>query len=127
MKKVSYLTAPVVILALFVLGCGQGAPNASSRNEVVPQPDTPTVSSEDEVGSQLTPDLIGNPNGNCCPPGFDLAATAGTGNPTDRNGDNAVCQKVTPGGFFLIDNNFPGDCVAPCIPPLCVPGGGGGL
>ena len=73
MKKVTYLTAPVVILALFVLalGCGQGAPTSTSGNEVVPQIDVPVVSSEGEVGAQLTPELAGKPNGNCCPPGFD--------------------------------------------------------
>lgn len=122
MKKVPYLTAPVLILALFVSGCGQGAPNTSSGNELVPQINEPTVSSEDEVGTQLTPGLKGNPNGNCCPPGFVLVA-AGFGNPANINGDGAVCQKVTAGGTLTIDNNFPGDC--PICPPDC--GGGSGF
>ncbi|MCH7878637.1 MAG: hypothetical protein IH914_04900 [candidate division Zixibacteria bacterium] len=120
MKKVYYLTAPLVILALFVLGCGQGAPNASSGNDVVPKIDAPTVPSVDEVGSQLTPEAVGNPNGNCCPPGFDLEFEPG--NSTDRNGDGVVCRKVTPGGAITIDNNFPGDCSSTC-PPNCGTGG----
>jgi len=40
MKKVSYLTAPIVILALLVLGCGQGAPNASRGNADSPFADS---------------------------------------------------------------------------------------
>ena len=124
MKKVTYLTASLVILALFVLGCGQGAPNASSRNEVVPQTDVPIVSSEDESVPQLTHGVEGNPTGNCCPEGFSLEEV-GTLHPADLNGDANVCQKVTPGGTVTIDNNAPGECVTRCpegtIPPDCLP------
>ena len=114
MKKVYYLTAPLVILALFVLGCGQGAPNASSGNDVVPKIDAPTVPSVDETGPQLTPEVAGNPPVSCCPEGFDVES--GIGDPKDRNGDNVVCRKVTPAGTITIDNNGPGGCDAPCIP-----------
>lgn len=117
MKKVSYLMAPVVILALFVLGCGQGTPTASSANEVVPQIDAPNVSSVDEVSPQLTPELAGNPTGNCCPEGFDLEFAPG--NSTDRNGDERVCRRDRPGGTITVDNNAPGDCTPPCLPPNC--------
>ncbi|MCH7878636.1 MAG: hypothetical protein IH914_04895 [candidate division Zixibacteria bacterium] len=108
MKKVFYLTAPLVILALFVLGCGQGAPNASSGNEVVPKIDAPAVPSVDEAVPQLTPELVGNPNGNCCPQGFDIEIEVG--NPADHNGDDHICRKVTAAGAITIDNNAPGDC-----------------
>ena len=117
MKRVSYLTAPLVILALFVLGCGQGAPTSLSGNDVVPKIDAPAVPSVDEVGPQLTPELAGNPNGNCCPEGFVLVHEHG--NPADHNGDNAVCRMVTPGGTITIDNNTPGNCDPPCVPPDC--------
>ena len=119
MKKVFYLTAPLVILALFVLGCGQGALTASSGNDVVPKIDAPAVPSKDEVGPELTPELVGNPNGNCCPPGFILVSPAG--GPADLNGDGGVCRKVTLGGTITIDNNAPGDCPIPppCLPPDC--------
>ena len=116
MKKVSYLTALVVILALFVLGCGQGAPNASSRNEVVPQIDATTVSSEDETVPQQTPALAVNPIGNCCPPDFVLEP--GFGDPADRNEDGAVCRRITTGGTITIDNIAPSECT-PCLPPDC--------
>ena len=119
MKKVSYLMAPLMILALFVLGCGQGAPTASSANEVVPQIDAPTVSSEDEVGPQLIPVVAGNPNGNCCPPDF-ILGPLGFENPADLNGDGLFCRKLLAGATIIIDNNFPGECI-PC-PPDC--GGG---
>jgi len=120
MKKVSYLTALVVILALFVLGCGQGAPNASSRNEVVPQKDVPTVSSENEVGTQLTPELVGNPNGNCCPVGFTLVFVE-LEQPADRNGDNLICVNITRGFDFAMDNNVA------CLDLPCPPDCGGGF
>ena len=110
MKRVSYLTAPLMILALFVLGCGQGALTASSGNDVVPKIDVPTVPSVDEVGLQLIPEAVGNPIGNCCPEGFDLEVV-GTLNPADRNGDANVCRKDRPGGAITIDNNAPGNCV----------------
>lgn len=120
MKKVSYLIAPVVILALFVLGCGQGAPTASSGNDVVPKVDAPAVSSEDEVGPQLIPVVTGNPTGSCCPEGFDIDFDSG--NPADLNGDDHICRKVTAGGTITIDNNTPGECarcpdgtVPPCV------------
>ena len=113
MKKVSYLTAPLVILALFVLGCAQGAPNASNGNEVVPKIDAPAVSSESVASSAET---VGNPNGSCCPPAF-FIVEAGPGNPANRNGDGFVCRKVTPGRTITIDNNSPGVC--DCVPPNC--------
>ncbi|MCH7878634.1 MAG: hypothetical protein IH914_04885 [candidate division Zixibacteria bacterium] len=117
MKAISYLTAPLVILALFVLGCGQATPTASSGNEVVTKIDAPTVPSTDEVGSQLTAEAVGNPNGNCCPDNFFLALSLG--NPSDINGDSAVCVKGSPGGPITIDNNVAGECepVGGCIPP----------
>ena len=83
MKNTSYLTAPVVILALFVSGCGQEAPTASRGNEVVPKIDAPAVSSEIVA---LSPEAAGNPIGACCPDGFSLVVVPG--NPADRNGDN---------------------------------------
>ena len=121
MKKVSYLTAPVVTLALFVLGCGQEAPTASSGKDVASKIDAPAVSSVDEVGPQLTPELAGNPIGNCCPEGFVFVLSL-PGNPADLNGDGVVCHKVTAGGTITIDNNTPGVCSVPGCPPNC--GGG---
>ncbi len=120
MKKAFYLTAPILILALFVLGlgCGQGAPTFTSANELVPQIDAPTVSSNDESVPQLTHGVEGNPTGNCCPEGFDFEA--GIGDPADRNEDGAVCRRVTAGGTITIDNNATGDCCSPFIPPGCV-------
>ncbi len=109
MKNVSYLMAPVVILALLVLGCNQGAPTSTSGNEVVPQIDAPAVSSEDESVPQLTHGVEGNPIGNCCPEGFDIEIEVG--NPADLNGDDNICRKFTAGGTITIDNNAPGDCV----------------
>ena len=106
MKKVTYLIAPVVILALLVLGCGHGSPTASNANEVVPQIDAPTVASEDEVGPLLTPLVPGNPIGSCCPEGFTLLA-AGFMNPADLNGDGKVCKKIIASGTHTIDNNAP--------------------
>ena len=124
MMRVSYLTVPVVILALFVLGCGQVAPNASSAGEVVPKIDSPTISSEGEVGPQLIPVVAGNPIGNCCPKGFDLVEV-GTLHPEDRNGDANVCRKILNGNTLNIDNNASGECVTRCppgtIPPDCLP------
>ena len=115
MKNLSYLTALVVILALLVFGCSQEAPTVSSGNEVVPQIDMPAVSSEDVAIPQLTHGVEGNPTGNCCPEGFDIEFEGG--DPADHNGDNFVCRKVTAGGTITIDNNAPGVCSVPCIPP----------
>ncbi len=119
MKKVSFLTKPVLILALFALSCSQGTPTDSNEDEVVPQIDAPAVSSVDEVGPQLTPVVVGNSSGRCCPEGFDFEA--GFEHPANRNGDGVVCKKVTTGGTITIDNTTPGDC---CFPPD--PCGGGG-
>ena len=118
MKKTFYLTAPILILALFVLGCGQGAPTVTNANEVIPQIDVPIVSSEDESVPQLTHGVEGNPTGNCCPEGFVLLFEPG--NPTDRNGDDFVCLMVTAGGTITIDNIAPSECT-PCLPPDCEP------
>ena len=118
-NKVTNLAAPFVILALLVLGCGHEAPNASNANKSDVQKGAPTVSSQDELGEQQTPELIGNPNGNCCPEGFVLEFALG--DPANRNGDLVVCRKVTAAGTITIDNNFPGNCTG--CPPNC----GGGL
>ena len=120
MKKVSYLTVPLVILALFVSGCSQESPTAASEPEGAPKTDAPAVPSVDEVGSQLTPELIGNPNGNCCPPDF-ILGPLGFENPADLNGDGLFCRKLIDGRTIIIDNNFPGECI-PC-PPNCGVGG----
>ncbi|MCH9032725.1 MAG: hypothetical protein IIB00_10780 [candidate division Zixibacteria bacterium] len=120
MKKLFYLTAPVVILALFVSGCSQNAPTAASESEGAQKIAAPAVSSEIVA---LSAEAVGNPIGNCCPEGFSLEAVA-TLNPADLNGDGAVCRRVTPGGTITINNNAPGNCSPPCIPPDC--GGGGG-
>ncbi|MCH7878635.1 MAG: hypothetical protein IH914_04890 [candidate division Zixibacteria bacterium] len=109
MKKVSYLTAPLMILALFVFGCSQESPTAAGESEGAPKIDAPTVSGVDEVGPQLTPEAAENPNGDCCPEGFVLEIEVG--NPADHNGDNHICRKDEPGGAITIDNNAPGNCV----------------
>ena len=103
MKKISYLAAIAVILALFVLGCSQGATTSSSQNEIVPQ---------------LSSGLTGNPIGNCCPEGF--VFESGIGDPKDRNGDGAVCRRVTNGNTITFDNNAAGDCCSPYVPPGCI-------
>ena len=109
MKKVSYLMVSVLILALMAIGCGQDAPTAPSQDEVVLQPNVREA--ENAVGA------AGNPNGNCCPPGFDIGPAPG--NPADHNGDDHICRKVTPGGTITIDNNAPGKCVGElCDPSL---------
>ena len=100
MKKLSYLTVSAVSVMLLVSGCGQLAPTTPIENEIVlPQ------SAEIPIAP-----------GNCCPEGFVLEGAVG--NPADHNGDNAICQMVTPGGAITIDNNAPGDCPV-CIPPDC--------
>lgn len=119
MKNTSYLTAPVVVLALLVSGCSQEAPTAASGNESAQKLDAPAVSSEELVGPQLTPEVPVNPTGNCCPRLFFIVLAA-PGDPADFNGDGAVCIKGTSGGTITIDNNNPGVC-APCpdgtVPP----------
>ena len=102
MKNLTYVTVPVVCLALLVLSCGQIAPTAPSQSEVVPPPIA------EPVFRPVAP-------GNCCPEGFDLDFDAG--DPADRNGDTIICRKVTPGRTITIDNNVHGDCPPPCIPP----------
>ena len=99
MKTLSYLTVPAVSLALLVLGCGQVAPTTPTENEVV-RPESAAI--------PIAP-------GNCCPEGFVLVGAVG--NPADLNGDTIICRMVTLGGTITIDNNTPGDCPVPCIPP----------
>ena len=119
MKNLFYLTAPILILAFVALGCSNDAPTATKGNELVPQKDMPTVSSEDESVPQLTHGVEGNPTGSCCPEGFVLELALG--DPANLNGDQVVCRRVTVGGTVTIDNNFPGNCSDGC-PPNC--GGG---
>ncbi|MCH9032724.1 MAG: hypothetical protein IIB00_10775 [candidate division Zixibacteria bacterium] len=128
MKNVPYLTTPVVILALFALGCSQNAPTAASGNEVVPKIGATNTPNEEDVSQlsaetaeQLILELAGNPTGACCPDGFSLVVVPG--NPADRNGDGLICEGFPQGLLIFIDNNAPGDCgVPPCIPPC-----GGGI
>ena len=124
MKTLSYLTVPAVTVALLVLGCGQVAPTTPSESEVVLQLSAEPASHPDAPG-------------NCCPEGFVRAFAAG--NPADRNGDGLICieaekddesdgdENESDGdedesdGDEIIDNNAPGGCDIPCIPPC---GGG---
>lgn len=119
MKKITYLTAPVAVLALFASGCSQEAPTAASGNEGAQKIGAPAVSSEEQLDPQLVPEAARDSIGTCCPEGFNFEA--GFGDPADRNGDNAVCRKVTPGGATItIDNTASGDCCSPFIPPGCI-------
>ena len=121
MKKVSYLIAPLVILALFVFGCSQESPTSAGESEGTQKVDAPAVSSESVTYSA---EAMGNPIGNCCPEGFDLVEV-GTLHPADRNGDANVCRKILNGNTLNIDNNAIGECEPLCpegtIPPDCLP------
>ena len=107
MKALTHLTVPAVSLALLVSGCGQVAPIAPTESEVVLQ-------QENRGALRPTPGLA-LAHGHCCPDGFDQISEIG--NPADHNGDTIICRKVTLGTTVTIDNNGPGGCDIPCIPP----------
>lgn len=122
-KAYSWAILLFLIAALSLLGCGkQTNPvdvfdiNASANPILnLSKPTLPFITDGELDGEVVLQLIAGNPDGECCPAGFDIIG-AGTSE-VDRNGDRAICRKFNPidEATIFIDNNVPrGLGAGPC-------------